>query len=67
MGMTTEKLLDEISRLLAANLLRGRKQVDLIADFDKCGIEPKRIAELLGTTRNTVNVALANIRKRARK
>ncbi len=67
MGNPTERLLDEIARLLAANLTRGRKQVEVIEDLERCGIEPKRIAEFLGTTRNTVNVALANIRRKKRK
>lgn len=62
-----ERQLDEIARLLVAQLVRGKKQVEVIEDLDRCGIEPKRIADFLGTTRNTVNVALANIRKRKRK
>lgn len=64
MDKMVENRLDEIVRLLAAQLLRGKKQVELIEDLHRCGIEPKRIAELLGTTRNTVNVALANLRKK---
>lgn len=66
MDKPIEQLLDEIARLLAANLIRGKKQIEAIEDLNRCGIQPKRIAELLGTTRNTVNVALANLRKKKR-
>jgi len=40
-------------------------QKDKILFLDKAGLKPKAISEILGTTANTVNVALANARKAA--
>lgn len=57
---------EEIVRLLAIQIRRGSaSQGETILDLSRAGFGPKRIAELLGTTPNTVNVALA--KERARK
>jgi hypothetical protein len=61
MEKTTEK---EIVALLALLVRNGRTQVELISDLDKIGFGQKRIAELVGTTPNTVNVTLNTLKKK---
>ncbi len=58
------EVLREISKLLVVNLKREANQTDLIIELDKSGFTPKRIAELLGTTANTVSVALSQKKKK---
>jgi len=64
-------ILKKIARLLeilaSVNLqaLRGdRSQAEMISMVDSLGCGPSEIARLLGTTPNTVNVALYNAKKR---
>jgi len=59
----TEALLEEAVRLLAILAKRGMNQTATIAELSNAGFQPKRIAELLGTTANTVSVTLATSRK----
>ena len=54
----------EIVMLLAVLAKRGTLQSALIQEMGTVGFSPKRIAELLDTTSNTVNVALSNARKK---
>jgi DNA-directed RNA polymerase specialized sigma24 family protein len=56
-----------IKRLLAQNLLVGESQTKQIAKLNAIGFKPKEIAEILGTTANTVNVALNRQRKSKKK
>lgn len=56
-------LLEEIVALLAVQIKRGTSQSILIKELGESGFQPKRIAELLGTTPNTVRVALHNYKK----
>ena len=56
-----------IKRLLAHNLLTGDSQTKQISKLDSIGLQPKEIAEILGTTSNTVNVALNRLRKSKQK
>ena len=56
--------LDTLIRLLAFSLIEGRKKKDQLLLLSKAGFQPRHIAEMLGTTPNTVRVALSNIRKR---
>jgi hypothetical protein len=59
------RLLDELVRLQALEVRkRSASQVDAILELNKAGLGPTRIAELLGTTPGTVNVALAKAKKR---
>lgn len=53
-------------RLLAVMLVHGKKQVEQIALLTLAGFEPKDIADLLGTTPNTVSVTLSKARKAGR-
>jgi hypothetical protein len=61
--MATKKLaleegsVDELTRLMALDLKYRVPQGVLVHDLTKAGLGPKRIAELLGTTANTVNQA----------
>jgi hypothetical protein len=59
---------EEIVRLLAIQLRRNSaSQGEAILELGRAGFGPTRIAELLGTTANTVNVALAKERTRKKK
>lgn len=55
--------LDIIIRLLGFSLVEGKKQKEQLLLLSKAGFQPKHIAEMLGTTPNTVRVALSNLRK----
>ncbi len=58
----SEKL-DVIIKLLAVQTIGDKKGRDAIKLLSNFGFRPKDIAELTGTTSNTVNVALSNMRK----
>jgi hypothetical protein len=53
----------KVVRLLSLIAVGDRKQIDQIERLSKAGFQPKEIAELLGTTANTVSVALTKIKK----
>ena len=56
---------DETVRLLATLVrLQVPTQADAIRELGRAGFGPKRIAELLGTTANTVTVTLNKARKK---
>ena len=55
--------LDQILRILVIAVTRGLKQREQIALLDQAGFQPKAIAELLGTSSNTVRVELVGLRK----
>jgi DNA-directed RNA polymerase specialized sigma24 family protein len=55
--------LEKIIRLLAMTAVQGRRQKEQIEILSQAGFEPREIADLLGTTSNTVRVALVSIRK----
>jgi len=55
--------LEKIIRLLAITAVQGRRQKEQIKMLSQAGFEPREIADLLGTTSNTVRVALVAIRK----
>lgn len=58
-----EDKLEMLIRLTAIALVDGKKQRDQVRLLSLAGMSPKGIAELIGTTPNTVNVALTNLRK----
>lgn len=62
--LVLEKL-DRMLRLLAVISTKGLSQTDQIAVLNKAGFSPKEIAALVGTTANTVRVALVGIRRAA--
>lgn len=56
---------DEIVRLLAILVRRQvPSQADAILELHRSGFGPSRIAELLGTTPNTVNVAVSRFKRK---
>jgi DNA-directed RNA polymerase specialized sigma24 family protein len=57
----------EAVMLLAILVRRGMMQSTAIQEMGSVGFSPKRIAELLDTTPNTVNVALHHARKSKKK
>jgi hypothetical protein len=56
--------LDQIINLLVFAMTTGKPQIERIKLLSRVGFGPKDIATVLGTTSNTVNVALAGIRKK---
>lgn len=59
---------EEIVRLLTIQLrMQLETQADAIRELGKAGFGPTRIAELLGTTPGTVNVALVRAKENAAK
>ena len=58
--------LDQIRRILAVMATKGLKQREQIATLSQAGLSPKDIAELLGTSSNTVRVELVALRKARR-
>lgn len=63
MDKETLQTLKETTSLLAILVRRATTQSTVIQEMGSVGISPKRIAELLGTSSNTVNVALHHARK----
>jgi DNA-directed RNA polymerase specialized sigma24 family protein len=64
MGKRSELQFDEMAvRLLGIIAVRGLPQTQQIAILNRVGFSPKAIAEILGTTANSVRVALFGIRK----
>jgi DNA-binding CsgD family transcriptional regulator len=59
--------IDKGIRLLAINATLGKKQNEQIEFLNNAGFKPKEIADILGTTGNTVRVALAGIRKKSKR
>ena len=56
---------EEIVRLMVVQLrMQLPTQTDVISELHRGGFGPARIAELLGTTPNTVNVALQRVKKK---
>lgn len=59
---------EELVRLSVIELRdRLGSQTEAIIELSRAGFGPSRIAELLGTTANTVNVTLQKVKKRNRK
>jgi hypothetical protein len=59
--------LDQAIKLLAMLAVKGLSQTDQIATLNRIGFSPKAIADVLGTTSNTVRVTLVAIRKAGHK
>ena len=58
--------LDQMLRLAALQMASNMKQVQAIQTLSAAGFERKLIADLLGTTPNTVSVTLAKAKARQR-
>lgn len=67
MSQTTDELilekLDQILGILAVIATKGLRQRDQISILSQAGLQPKIIADLLGTSSNTVRVELVALRK----
>ena len=55
--------LDALIRLQVMEMAEGKNQSEQIWLFAVAGLSPKATAEIIGTTSNTVRVALSNIRR----
>ena len=68
---TLAKKIDILTKVAAISVqkekLLKRKQKEQIEILDKLGFSPSLIALVLGTTSNTVNVALSQLRKKKKK
>lgn len=72
--MEKEKQIQEISakldrflRLLAVSVTFGKSQNEQIRLLDNAGFQPKEIADIIGTTANTVRVGKAAMKKKKSK
>ncbi len=63
---TLEAGIRRLTRLVAVLGTDGKPQREQIRILASAGFLPKEIADLIGTTGNTVRVALANIRKKGK-
>ncbi len=59
--------LDSIIKLMVFGITSGKSQLEKVRLLSAAGFQPKEIAEVLGTTPNTVSVALYNLRKQRTK
>lgn len=59
--------LDTLVRLVAVGVCGEGTQKEKIKVLSTAGLEPKEIASILGTTPNTVSVALSSLRRDAKK
>jgi len=55
--------LDTLIRLVATGICADRPQKEKIAILSSAGLSPKEIADIIGTTPNTVSVALSSMRR----
>ena len=62
----TERV-DRLIKLVATGLVADKTQRDQIWLLSKAGLPPREIAEIIGTSANTVRVELTAIRKRNKK
>lgn len=58
------KKLDIITRLLAVQCVGDKNDREAIEKFSAAGLEPSEIADLIGTTANSVRVQLHGIKKK---
>jgi DNA-binding NarL/FixJ family response regulator len=59
--------LGKLTRLVAAGLVVGKPQTEQIGLLSRAGLQPKEIADIVGTTPNTVSVNLSEARKQNKK
>ncbi len=59
--------LDILIRLLAVGLCGEKNQTEKIKILSSAGLQPKEIADIIGTTSNTVSVALSNLKKQKKR
>lgn len=54
-------------RLLSILVKRGALQSTLVQEFYEAGFSPKKIADILGTTPNSVSVAINRLKSKRKK
>lgn len=62
-----KELLREVVALLSVQVKREASQIVIIKELSEAGLQPRRIAEIVGTTPNTVRVAVHHAKKAANK
>ncbi len=66
----TVKALEQIAKILTAIALRDLREADQIQKISRlkeCGLQNAEIAKMLGTTRNTVNVAVHSLKHKKKR
>jgi len=63
----TPAQLDKLIRLVSILVTKDLLQKDQIAVLSKAGLQPKDIADLIGTTPHTVSVTLSELKKQPAK
>jgi len=63
MPNNTDTYIKELVMLFSVLVKRGVSKNTLIQELSEVGFEPKRIAEIVDTTSNTVSVTLHKLRK----
>jgi DNA-binding CsgD family transcriptional regulator len=58
---------DVLIRLVALGVCGDKTQKEKIALLNSAGLSPKEIADVLGTTPNTVHVTLSGMRSKSKK
>jgi DNA-directed RNA polymerase specialized sigma24 family protein len=61
------KELQQIKKLLVSLCIKDLPQKEQIKNLSSVGFQPKEIADLVGTTPNTVNVSLNRLKKEIKK
>jgi len=61
-----EQKLDKLIRLIAFSLIMDKTQNEQISLLSKAGFQPKEIAEIIGTSGNTVRVYLSKMKRRVK-
>jgi DNA-directed RNA polymerase specialized sigma24 family protein len=56
--------LDKLIRIMSLSALRGLTTTEKISLLHEVGFTPSEIAEMIGTSRNVVNVRLSEMRRR---
>jgi len=56
--------LDKLIRIVSLSALRGLTSTEKISLLHQVGFKPSEIAQLVGTSRNVVNVRLSEMRRR---
>lgn len=58
------KRLDRLIRLVSVAIIQGKNNRQQIEILGQAGFQPVEIADIVGTTPNTVRVEMSNMRKR---
>jgi DNA-directed RNA polymerase specialized sigma24 family protein len=59
--------IDILIKLISAGVTADRTQAEAIDLLSKTGLQPKEIAEMVGTTANAVSIAIHRSKKKTKK